>query len=241
MSEKLEVKEIGRIDDNTTVAIIPLELLEFNPYNANVTNQNDFDKIKENIEKVGFVEFPVVIKSGNMYKVVHGEHRIQAFGGDAVPCTISEKMTEKDWMAGSITFNKFRGNLNQEKTAKLLEEMAKHMTIEEVKERTLLRKFQVDEYLSLGKAKEAISHDQLEEAIEQHKENYDRNVETVKRIVDTELKEMKTTPITEMPRSKFFSLKPDDFDFVSQVLDGINTNQEKALVEVCTFYHDNKE
>lgn len=135
----------------TEIKEIEIEKLKLNPYNPNVMSKKDFQYLKENIKKYGFLEFPVVAEVDGEYWVLDGAHRILALkelGYEKVKCIVVKGLPKVAVFLAPLTFNKPRGRLKSELVKELLEKGLEEFAYEEVKEWSGLTERAIKEYLA---------------------------------------------------------------------------------------------
>jgi hypothetical protein len=111
---------------------IDITLLDPNPDNPNEMNDDEFNKLAENMELVGFVD-PVFVKpylrSGEArYRIIGGHHRVEVgkvLGFLTVPCTVIDdpEFDEDAETFQLVRMNTIRGHNSPEKFFKLYQKL----------------------------------------------------------------------------------------------------------------------
>jgi hypothetical protein len=111
---------------------IPVDELEPSSWNPNELKGEDFDRLVQEIEEVGFIDFPQVVPIvDGSYRIIGGQHRwmaAKALSMDKVPCLV---LSDKRWQEAdlqkfaTVRLNMLRGQQNPEKMVALYREMGK--------------------------------------------------------------------------------------------------------------------
>ena len=108
-------------------AVVPASKIRFNPHNPNVMSDVDFARLRDNIEKYGYVEpavVGVVEEDGEeVYYVIDGEHRIRAMlgrGYEQIPVILVEGLSRVAVLSGAYTFNRIRGRIDPARLNQLI-------------------------------------------------------------------------------------------------------------------------
>jgi hypothetical protein len=113
---------------------VDVGLVRPNNYNPNYLTSSEFGLLKDNIEKVGFLDpilvVPKLDKKGKLdfYEICDGEHRFEAMrsmGFKDIPVIIAdpEKFTETTQKLQTVRMNKIRGQLNTKKFNALVDNL----------------------------------------------------------------------------------------------------------------------
>jgi len=111
---------------------IPVDELVPNTWNPNELKGEDFDRLVQEIEEVGFIDFPQVVPmTDGTFRILGGEHRwtaAKALGMPKVPCLV---LSDKRWQEAdlqkfsTVRLNMLHGQPNPEKMISMYREMAK--------------------------------------------------------------------------------------------------------------------
>jgi len=111
---------------------IPADDLEPSNWNPNELKGEDFDRLVQEIEEVGCIDFPQVVPIvDGSYRIIGGQHRwmaAKALGMETVPCLVlsDERWQEADLQKfATVRLNMLRGQQNPEKMVALYREMGK--------------------------------------------------------------------------------------------------------------------
>jgi len=111
---------------------IEVDKLVANAWNPNTQTDAEFERLKEEIKAVGFIDFPQVVPMADgTYRIIGGEHRAQAakeLGFTKVPCAVltAERWQEEDLQKlVTVRLNVMGGKLDPARMAALYDEMAK--------------------------------------------------------------------------------------------------------------------
>ncbi|RLF66033.1 MAG: hypothetical protein DRN30_02875 [Thermoplasmata archaeon] len=91
---------------------IEIEKLIENPKNPNKMTKKDYNSLKKEIEKRGFIVPIIVSDRGEKYFILDGHHRVKALkelGYKTVKAIVLENLTEEQEHYLSINLNKLRG------------------------------------------------------------------------------------------------------------------------------------
>lgn len=105
-----------------TLKSIPLELIEFNEANLRLTPTADIHELADSIAFIGLLEPPVVVKNGDLFKLIAGERRVRACellvqqgtweAGASIKCIVRSKMTDEQTTAAILIENMQRVDLS---------------------------------------------------------------------------------------------------------------------------------
>ncbi len=147
---------------------IELDKIEVNEANPNEMDEKEFENLKKEIKKRGFLVPIIVRKLGeNKYKLIDGEHRFKAvreLGYKEIPAIVLE-ISEEEEKYLLINLNKIRGSFNPIKYARLVEDLVNKYTLEKVKEAIYLSEREIQSLFLIKKVDYTIS-----EVIEKVKE-----------------------------------------------------------------------
>jgi len=104
--------------------LLPVESVEPNGYNPNVMSDADFGKLVRRIRDMGFDEPIQVVRRGDRFVVVGGEHRLHAskvLGLVKIPAVVYD-WDDREMMAECVRRNLLRGALDHGKFGGLLAE-----------------------------------------------------------------------------------------------------------------------
>jgi ParB/RepB/Spo0J family partition protein len=135
---------------------IPINQIKENLWNPNELDEYEFKILVKNIKdkKVGYTQ-PIEIRqiSKDKYQVVDGAHRLKACqlaGLTEVECVISDYDNIQAKLQ-TLAKNKIRGTLNLVKTANLIAELNKKLTLEEIGGVSAFKKVELKDSLELLK------------------------------------------------------------------------------------------
>jgi hypothetical protein len=121
----------GEKHDRLEMKYIPVADIEANSWNAQGMDSVTFQRLKDEIGNVGFIEpMQVVLLDTGKYRIIGGEHRWQAareLGMTEVPAAIlpGKRWAETDLQKFvTVRLNVLKGNLDPQKFALLYSEMA---------------------------------------------------------------------------------------------------------------------
>lgn len=108
---------------------VPIDLIEPNPKNPNEMNDDEFNRLVEELEEVDFVDpIQIVPFEGGKFRIIGGEHRwrgAKALGRDTVPCNIltDDRFLDPDLQdLLLVRMNVLHGKINPEAFQKLYKE-----------------------------------------------------------------------------------------------------------------------
>jgi len=117
--------------------MVDIEKIKINNFNPNKMEDGKFNLLVENMKEVGMNDPLQVVKTGNDYLIVDGEHRYQAcrlIGIEKVPCIVVELGREDDIKFQNMKTTLIRGKLDPVKFAKLYDNLSKKYGDEITKE-----------------------------------------------------------------------------------------------------------
>jgi ParB/RepB/Spo0J family partition protein len=121
------------------IEIVDIEKVEPNDYNPNVMDDKTYATLKRNIENGGFIGTIIVRKNlekQGFYIIVDGEHRWKIgreLGYKKIPIVVVEKSVPEA-MISTINLNKIRGEFNTLELAKVVAEINKTYSVNEIEE-----------------------------------------------------------------------------------------------------------
>ena len=111
--------------------LVPTELIETDPMNPNVMDEDTFSKLVDMIQEHGFDEPLQVAKhptKDGSFVTVGGEHRLKAarvLAMPTVPCCVKENLSDEDKrQMALVQRNIVRGDLDRNKFAKLVAKLS---------------------------------------------------------------------------------------------------------------------
>ena len=132
--QQVEETDDGMHVSNAEFMEIPIEQIEANPWNPNEMDEATFNMLVDNLVGAGMNQTvlvtPVRDTSGgivpNRYRLIDGEQRYQALkmtDAASVPAMVVEEMDEDQQQFQTMRMNKLRGDLNQKKFQKMVDEL----------------------------------------------------------------------------------------------------------------------
>lgn len=139
---------------------IELDRIEVNEANPNEMDEKEFENLKKEIKKRGFL-VPIVVRKleENKYKLIDGEHRYKAakeLGYKEIPAVVLE-ISEEEEKYLLINLNKIKGSFNPIKYARLVEDLVNKYTLEKVKEAIYLSEREIQSLFLIKKVDYTIS------------------------------------------------------------------------------------
>ena len=111
------------------------------PKNSNVLSDKEFRKLKQSIEKDGFVDPIKVVRVGKKYLVQDGHHRLKAMeelGEKYISAIVVESKNKADDILKAIHYNTVRGSQNPKVLAELVKEaMNAGLSLMEIQEKLI--------------------------------------------------------------------------------------------------------
>lgn len=114
--------------------LIPIEKIKLNNYNPNEMDEETYNHLKQEIQRVGFIEPINVRPEKDYYIVINGEHRFKVASDlkiKKIPCIITN-LTEKEAKLQTINLNKIKGSINPIKFAFLLQDLNKQFDQQQI-------------------------------------------------------------------------------------------------------------
>ncbi len=233
MDMKTEVEEqvLGKMEDITfkIVPISRIKLEENATYNPNVMDKKTFDELKKNMDVYGYLAPCICIPEDENYFIIDGAHRILALkdkGYKMALIIVAENVTRAAAYAGAISFNKLRGSLSGPKLATMLAKgIQLYGTAEMIK------------YSSLDKTKlQEHAGPLMKEGVELATKEELAATVNLDDILTNEMKEINAKSVEDTESNFIFSYPKAEYDFIASVLDDVNKNHGKALLELCKFH-----
>lgn len=150
MAKKPDEKPRVKLIERTTLEIGKVHPNEWNP---NVQDMERFRLLAQSLKEEGFGE-PVLVRpcpEHEDYQIVNGEHRYQLAketSMEHIPVAVVA-MTDTDAKLATVRRNKTRGGLDTIKTAKLLHDMRKRMSDDEIELRLGYNQAELSELMSM--------------------------------------------------------------------------------------------
>jgi len=210
-AEKVQTKRvIGKSIkwDHGDVADIPIGRLEANPWNPNEMSPDEFDMLSENVEDVGFLDYPLVVPiEEGKFRIIDGEHRYEQqrlLDAESVRCIVAapDRMDEIEQMRQTVRMNKIRGKISPRKFTSFVE---KYMEKSQVEPEELPH--------DLG----FVDMDEFEELIDQARESLPSD--DMKKDFDAAREELKTIDDLSLLLNRLFTKYGDTLPFHFMFLD----------------------
>lgn len=142
--------EQGEVQD------ISVENLDENPWNPNEMPEDIFDKLKDEYDRIGYLQ-PVLVRpvgedGEERYEIVDGEHRWRAArqkGLDTIKCVVQD-MSDEDARITTMNMNDVKGSDNPIQLAELLDSLEEEgKTTEELDELLLMSEGEIEKHKML--------------------------------------------------------------------------------------------
>jgi len=129
--KKEEVREI--LYKHGEMTVLPMDLIEPNPWNPNEMTAEEFNMLSENIDEVDFLDpilvVPIRKEDGSIrYRIVDGEHRFEQqrlMDRETIKCVVADpdKFDETTQKFQTVRMNKIRGSFSRKKFTQLVEDL----------------------------------------------------------------------------------------------------------------------
>jgi len=129
--KKEEVREI--LYKHGEMTVLPMDLIEPNPWNPNEMTAEEFNMLSENIDEVDFLDpilvVPIRKEDGSVrYRIVDGEHRFEQqrlMDRETIKCVVADpdKFDETTQKFQTVRMNKIRGSFSRKKFTQLVEDL----------------------------------------------------------------------------------------------------------------------
>lgn len=146
----------SEVDRKLEVLYVPVAKIHPNPWNPNQMDARTYEATKESLATYGFVA-PVAVRAhpsiDGEWEVVDGEHRLRlAVEADwaEVPVIPLDGLSEDDAKKLTIILNETRGQADTVPLARLLAELQKDTTLDELLNGLPYERAQLEELLKIG-------------------------------------------------------------------------------------------
>jgi len=136
------------------IKTIPINQIKENSWNPNEIDEYEFSVLVKNIKdkKIGYTQ-PIEVRTitKDQYEVVDGAHRLRACkeaGLTEVECVVSD-YDDTNAKLQTLAKNKIRGTLNMVKTANLIVELNKKLTLDEIGGVSTFKKQELEDQIKL--------------------------------------------------------------------------------------------
>lgn len=176
------------------VRMIPVEMIDPNPWNPNEMDDKTFNALVQDISSDGFLQTITVIpyvhpKTGeHRFMIIDGEHRFEAMklaDQPEVACIVSRGTLSTDQYAQqvkTVRMNKLRGNLNSQKMRSLVESILEGKEISEVADDLLYGDPSELEAL-IGQARKTLPSEEMKKDLDKAKSEI-RTVEDLSNVLN---------------------------------------------------------
>lgn len=227
-----QIERFGTVTRNKvtiSIAKIPFNEIIFNPQNPNVMDAKMEKALAKNMKR-GYLEFAVVFlnkETAELY-CIDGEHRLKVLHGEGethpIVSLVEGGISALDAYSGAYTFNKIKGEIDNEEVAKMVAVGVQRYGEKQVCKSLGMQKYQIDELL-----------------LSSHKSTSDAGAEQLSRIKKiqsqitnpTEGLEIKATSLDKMGQFFMVELPPDQHKYVMRTLELMGGDTPTALYNVC--------
>jgi len=136
------------------IKTIPINQIKENSWNPNEIDEYEFSVLVKNIKdkKIGYTQ-PIEVRTitKDQYEVVDGAHRLRACkeaGLTEVECVVSD-YDDTNAKLQTLAKNKIRGTLNMVKTANLIVDLNKKLTLDEIGGVSTFKKQELEDQIKL--------------------------------------------------------------------------------------------
>jgi hypothetical protein len=117
------------------IEIIPADLIDCNDWNPNEMSAKMRQILVDNLTTIGMVDPLLVVKTGDRYRIVDGEHRYTVaveLGYKELPCVIlTDGVSETEQKKQTIRMNQIKGQLSYDKFNNLVDSLRNSFQVEE--------------------------------------------------------------------------------------------------------------
>ncbi len=132
--KKQEEVDDGMHVSNAKFMEVPIEQVETNPWNPNEMDEATFNMLVDNLVGAGMNQTVLLtpVRDGdgnpvdNRYRIIDGEQRFQALkmtDAATIPAMVVQHLDEDEQQFQTMRMNKLRGDLNQKKFQKMVDEL----------------------------------------------------------------------------------------------------------------------
>jgi len=104
---------------------VDISLVYANDWNPNEMDDREFSMLIDNIKRIGFADPVTVVRDGERYRIIDGEHRYRAAlltGMSKLPVIVID-LSDEDQRKQTVRLNNIKGDWNPLKFNKLVSEM----------------------------------------------------------------------------------------------------------------------
>ena len=117
------------------IETIPISLIDCNDWNPNEMSAKMRQILVDNLTTIGMVDPLLVIKTGDRYRIVDGEHRYTVaveLGYTEIPCVVlTDNISETEQKKQTIRMNQIKGQLSYDKFNSLVDTLRNSFQVEE--------------------------------------------------------------------------------------------------------------